>query len=170
MIDPDGPLGARKTARLQEALRTWRAVALSALVLAAALGVADLILLGILRGPGTRPGDPRLVGTWQCDREATLAKIRSTRRIDGEALKTLEGIYGKVRVTYTETTYTAFLEDYVEKGAYDVVGRNDNSVVIKGYCQLTERYEFSRIVFVDDDTFWIYPRDLDLPECFRRVK
>jgi hypothetical protein len=170
MIDTEGYQVAKNTARLQDSLRMWRAVAISALVLVALLGVADLTFLRMFRGRLPQPGDPRLVGTWQSDRAATVEKIRTTRRIEGEALKTLEAIYGKMRVTYTDTSYSAVLDDTTETGPFEVVGKNDTSVILKGYSTLTKRYEFSRIVFADDNTFWIHTGEEALPECFRRVK
>jgi hypothetical protein len=167
--------------------RKKRVVA-GALVVAALLAVAVWAVVGI-NYLIHRPPDPRLIGTWQSDADATIEELRKVRPKTAEMYRKQ---FGRTRATFSAATLTT--ERKTEKGIdvvtvpYQVVSKDQESVVVRTL-PVGERMELEfRIRFISTapppveppanltheivtmpDTYWV-----DMPtgisECYRRVK
>src|SRR6185369_769492 len=93
---------------VEQVSRRWMYVAVAALVPAAVLFAA---LVAVLALPFrlARLKDDRLLGTWQSDADRTIAGIREVRPVDDKQEAALRKLFGKLRVTYTQTAYTTEL-------------------------------------------------------------
>lgn len=117
--------------------------------------------------------DERLLGTWQSDKERTVEELQRTRRLDEKQLAALSGMFGKLKITYTEATYTTKLDGVTESMPYEVVGRDRHSVVVR---DLERREpdlgltEFSVIHFDRPDSYWVFTEIGGFREFFRRVR
>lgn len=117
----------------------------------------------------SRRTDPRLIGTWKSDADATIAEMCKTRSLTDEQEQKLRTIFGKMKITYKETTFTSEMDGVVDTQTYQVVSKDSDSVVLKAGSGLTNKDEQIRIRFSDNDTYWIEASDT-LRECFRRQK
>ncbi|MBA4146920.1 MAG: hypothetical protein H0X66_02310 [Verrucomicrobia bacterium] len=113
-------------------------------------------------------GDTRLDGTWASDREATVAYGRSLSP-DMDWGKYSQ-IFGHLRVTYDANTMTTDFQGHVERRPLRLVRRDKDSVTAKVWDDLDEKERLVTIHFVDADTYWIYIRDTDHREYFKRLK
>lgn len=109
----------------EKSLRTWKRIALVSLAVAVLVsGVAILLLrLRFQR-------EDRLLGVWQSDADRTIAAIREVRPVDEAREGALRKLYGKLRITYTGGTYTSDFDGITETTRYEVLGKDDRSVVI----------------------------------------
>ncbi len=155
----------------EKSLRTWKRIALVSLAVAVlASGVAILLLrLRFQR-------EDRLLGTWQSDADRTLAAIREVSPVDEAREGALRKLYGKLRITYTGGTYTSDFDGSTETTRYEVLGKDDRSVVIGEIdpkpSELDEILQMSRftvIHFEGPDAYWIHVQHTDTREYFRRV-
>jgi hypothetical protein len=152
-----------------------RSVALC-LVLCGVLQAAILIALVFhLRSPHRI--DERLIGSWQSDPDRTIAALRDHRSVDDNQEAALRKLFGKLRVTYTSTTYTTELDDVTESHQYEVLGVDKHSVVIREVNRkpspvdtIFDPTEFTVIQFEGPDSYWLYSRIGCLRECFKRIK
>jgi hypothetical protein len=117
-----------------------------------------------------RPGDPRLIGTWQSDADATIAELRKARPVTDEQEQGMRKLFGRMKITYAATTFTTDLDGTVETHPYQVVSKDAESVVVKFRFSLTNKDELFRIRFVGADTYWVDVEQFKLSECFRRIK
>ncbi|HEX4591976.1 MAG TPA: hypothetical protein VH120_18725 [Gemmataceae bacterium] len=117
-----------------------------------------------------RPGDPRLIGTWQSDADATIAEMRKAKVVTEQQEKALRKLFGRMKITYSPTTFTTELDGVLETRPYQVLSRDRESVVLKEWSSLTNKEEQYRIRFIDRDTYWVDVEQFKLSECFRRLK
>src|SRR5437870_1342151 len=111
--------------------RRWQWTAAAALVVAGA-SLAALVAVLALAPRTARLTDDRLIGTWQSDADRTIAGIRERRPVDDKQQAGLRKLFGKMRVTYSATTYTIELDGTSESHRYEVLGKDKHSVVIRG--------------------------------------
>lgn len=116
-----------------------------------------------------RPGDPRLIGTWQSDADATIAELRNTRPLTDEQDAKLRTLFGKMKVTYTETTITTDFEGKVDTQPYQVVSKDGDTIMVKSWSALSKQDEVYRIRFVGTDRYWVDVERFAMSECFRRI-
>lgn len=120
----------RMGADAERSSRRWKWIAFVALLVAGcslaalAAGLAFSIRL-------TRVIDERLIGTWQSDADRTIAGIREQRPVDDKQEAGMRKLYGKMRVTYTPSTYTTELDGTTETCKYEVLGKDKHSVSIR---------------------------------------
>jgi len=141
-------------------------------ILTFAFAIATLGLLTLLLRGGTAQKvlrEPRLIGTWVSDKDRTLEYLADTQK---EALGEL---FGKLKVTYTDKTYTTELDDEREIVPYTVIGQDLHSVVIRDDSEpnpdkdIFELSTFTKIQFDGPDSYWIITAIGGLTEYFRRV-
>ncbi len=117
--------------------------------------------------------DPRLLGTWISDRDRTLKALRPSASDEGRAK--LENLFGKLKVTYTDTTITTELDGFVETIPYTVLGFDDHSVVVRNdsppdpNMAIFEMSSFSKINFDGEDSYRVTTEIGGITECFIRV-
>jgi hypothetical protein len=156
--------------------RRWKWVAFAAL-LAAAGSLAALVVVLALPARTARMTDDRLIGTWQSDADRTIAGIRERTPVDDKQEAVLRKLFGKMRVTYTPTTYTTELDGTTASYTYEVLGKDKQSVVIHevgrkpspldGVVALSE---FAVIHFDGPDSYWLYTQIGGIREYFKRVR
>lgn len=156
----------------EQALGRWKWIAGFALATSVALLAALVVAVAILQRPA-RQTDKRLIGTWQSDADRTIAELRQRRPVDEKQEAALRKLFGKLRITYTETTYTTELNGVTESNRYEVLGRDKHSVVIREINPkppILEVTEFGVIHFDGPDCFWVYTEVGGLCEFFKRVR
>ena len=151
----------------------WKWIALVALV-AAASSLAALITVFPLR----KKSDHRLLGTWQSDAERTIAGIKEIRPVDEKQEAALRQLFGKMRLTYTATTYRTELNGSKSVYQYEVLGKDKHSVVVRDVNSPPspleefglESSEFTVIQFDGPDAYWVITKIGDMREYFKRVE
>gem|GEM_PF-2909286 len=77
------------------------------------------------------PPDPRLAGTFQSDKEATLEYLRSTGAYSAEKLEELGARFGKLRVAYTRNYIRSVFEGQTNQGPFKIVEVAPQHVLIE---------------------------------------
>lgn len=153
--------------------RRWKWVAIVA-VLVAVGSIAALVVV-VKRPTAARITDERLLGTWQSDADRTLAGLRDRKPMDDKQEAALRKLFGKLRVTYTPTTYTAELDGAITTGEYEVLGKDKVSVVTREVerkpspLDAFELSDFTVIHFDGPDSYWLHTKIGDIREYFKRV-
>lgn len=164
--DPDRrprPRRRRPAHRRNPAL-VWGSVAAAVVV---ALGVT-LVAVHFVK---SRRGDPRLIGAWKSDADATIAALRKKRPVTEKQEQFMRTLFGKMTITYTATNHTWELDGTVETQPYTVVSRDGDCIGLKTRSALKkDQDEVYRICFVGDDEYWVEVTWSDVVECFRRVR
>jgi hypothetical protein len=161
---------SRMEADSKKLLRRWKRIAAVAIVLAGLL-LAALVAARVFFWRQPRQTDERLIGTWQSDADRTIDEIRARRPVDQEQEAALRKIFGKLRVTYTETSYTTDLDGVKETTPYEVLGRDRTSVVIRDLeTRPLTPTEFDVIFFDGPDSYWVYAKLGGIQEYFKRVR
>jgi len=114
--------------------------------------------------------DPRLIGMWQSDADATIAEIRKARPVTPEQEEAMRKSFGKMKITYTDTTCTTDLDGDLDTLTLQVIRKDEDSVVVKVQSGLSTRKEEFRIRFEGSDTYWVDVKEFGLSECFRRIQ
>jgi hypothetical protein len=113
--------------------------------------------------------EPRLIGTWVSDKNRTLEHLTDAQK------ESLGELFGKLKVTYGENTYTTELDDDCEIIPYTVIGQDLHSVVIRDDSEpdpdneFLELSTFTKIQFDGSDSYWVVTAIGGLTEFFRRV-
>jgi len=118
----------------------------------------------------SRRDEPRLIGTWQSDADATIAEMRKSRPVTAEQEQKLRMIFGRMKITYTATTVTSDFNGTVDTQPYQVVGKGADWVVLKARFAISKRDEQFTIRFDGSDAYWADTEGFTVSECFRRVK
>jgi hypothetical protein len=142
----------------ERSLRRWKRIAVVAIA-AAGILLAALVATAITLWRPARQTDVRLIGSWQSDADRTIAGMRERRPADEKQEAALRRLFGKLRVTYAATAYTAELEGVTEATRYEVLGRDKMSVVIREFETNPlpiEVTQFSVIHFDGADSYWLY--------------
>lgn len=105
--------------------------------------------------------DRRLLGTWRSDRRKTMAEWVWPRTMKLDRRKWFAGLFGHLRVTYTPRLCSWTLKEYKERGRYEVLASDADSVAIISGGQI-------RQIHFEGDHYWIsLGRNR---EWFKRVK
>jgi hypothetical protein len=178
---PDGDLGV--LVRKCPWSRAWKWLAAITATSSVLLAVALVIVLAYPRRAAGEK-DERLMGTWQSDAERTIAEFQRPRPLEPfqeKRLAALRKLFGKLRITYMDRTFTTELNGQIEIRKYRVLGRDKQSVVIReldpqpsldkllGPNIFTWESEFTVIQFDGPDAYWVHERVGDIREYFKRV-
>lgn len=124
----------------------------------------------------THQTEPRLIGTWISDADRTIAEMLDESPEDEQRVAKLRNIFGKLRMTYTPTTYTTDFDGTVETRRYRVLGSDEHSAVIQLPKETTPGMEafnlssFLVVHFEGADSYWIDIQITGGREYFKRVK
>lgn len=88
----------------EQVCQKWKRTA----VVAGVVAVCSLTLAAVFTVPNrfTRMTDDRLIGTWQSDAERTISGMEVRKAADSKQEAALRNLFGKMRVTYTRSSYT----------------------------------------------------------------
>ena len=125
---------------------------------------------------GCAHDDPRLHGTWQSNRDATVAKAfqRDPRWTNAppEKVDRFKNLFGHMSITYRNGVGTAHFHDSVYSFRYRVVGRGADYVVMRDDSPMDLGRDI-RIRFVDGNrAYWIDtgPLGFGMEERFDKVQ
>jgi len=111
--------------------------------------------------------DRRLIGTWKSDRRRTFRNWKWSSTATPKRIRFLKSLFGKLIIRWTRTRYYAELDGYRSVEKYDVVARDDDSVVIRAR-DWTGEQKLTQIHFEGEDWYWV-PAGV-FQEWFRRIK
>lgn len=120
-----------------------------------------------------RTYEPRLIGNWISDKERTQKGF--PEHMNETQKDSLASLFGKLRVTYADATYTTELDGHIETAPYTVLGVDKNSAVIRDDSarnpdlDVLEMSTFSKIHFDGPDSYWVFTEIGGLTEYFRRI-
>jgi hypothetical protein len=156
-------------------VQVWRSIAVASLL--ASIGLLGALVKALVfpvRSP--RLTDDRLIGTWQSDADRTIAEMREAKPIDAIQEAALRTLFGKMRVTYTETSVTIVLDETAWTLRYEVLGKDKWSVVFRAIDtepsnlnELLMLSEFNHSRFTGADSYWVFTESLTFREYFKRV-
>lgn len=158
----------------EQSLRLWKRIAIVAMLISVAL-VAAVVAIGGLPSRIFRLTDERLTGTWQSDADRTIAGMQTGQPKDSAREVKLRNLFGKMRITYSSTTYTTELEGSINTYGYQILGRDKHSVVIreiengKSPLDFLELSSFTVIHFDRPDSYWVDSEIGEIREYFKRV-
>jgi hypothetical protein len=174
-------------------IRGWRRTVVgfsilggAGLVVAAAIWAAVYFLpTGAPQSAGPEPAgidlrtvpvrtEPRLIGVWQSDADATIAEFRRTQTLTDKDEKDLRKRAFRTKVTFTDKMMSTELDNVVETQAYKIVSQEGDVVVLSTWFAVRMQDEEVRIRFVGTDTYWLegqqFGETQSVNECFRRVR
>jgi len=73
--------------------------------------------------------DARLIGKWKSDKRRTMQDVAARRDISARSRSVLKRILGKLELRYTRTHVHSTFEELSDVERYEVVAKNDSSVV-----------------------------------------
>lgn len=111
-----------------------------------------------LFGPRPLLHEPRLLGSWKSDRDATVAYLKTVRECTYSAMDRIRSILGKLTITYDEETlcYVGIDDDFTSR--YRVVAQDEESVTIEVESGTWPKWQRSTIRFVEDG-IWVTTLD-----------
>ncbi len=116
-----------------------------------------LFLLAILLPGCTTLRDTRLDGTWVSDRETTVAYNRTiSPKMNWDRYSQLFGFF---RLTYDSKQITSDLRGQIEHEPLRIVRKEADSVTLRTWDTLEQKYRNVTVHFIDADTYWLYIRD-----------
>jgi hypothetical protein len=158
----------------ERSLRFWKLTAIVAIL--AAVGLFALVIVAVaIPIRFARLRDDRLIGTWLSDADRTIAGMQPEQPKDSKREAKLREIFGKMRVTYTAATYTTELNGEFVTYKYQLLGRDEHSVVISetenkpSPLEFMELSTFSVIHFDTPDSYWLDSEVGQMREYFKRV-
>jgi hypothetical protein len=156
--------------------RWWRPLALAAAALQAGLA-AVYYAKAVPPAPPAAAPEPRLIGMWLSDPDATIGAMQQTRRVTDQEELELRRTKFKTIVTYTETTITIRAGDAETTEPYEVLSKEDDAVVIRH--KLNEATMVDHIRFIGLNHYTVEsqapdnatgPKQTTQAEYFRRIR
>jgi len=118
--------------------------------------------------PEPEPPEPRLIGIWMTDANATIAEKRTTQWIsDADELKLRRQPI--TVITFTATTVTMRPHSAPNPQPYEIVSKDGDQVVMKTWFEATKKDEEFPIRFDGKNAFWLEAKMFSVNECFRRI-
>ena len=99
--------------------------------------------------------DKRLLGRWKSDKRKSLRELRARGDVTPEFLEFFARVSGKLTIHYRAKTKVVSGMGEPARSRYEVVGSDDDSVVLRSYNDFTQSHELSHIFFDGDDAYWV---------------
>jgi hypothetical protein len=120
--------------------------------------------------PKPTTGDPRLVGRWLTDLDATIEQMKEkTPLTDQQELQIRRQRQISV-LTFTDTTLTIQIKGKPDTQPYHLVSSGGDRLVLRTWFVASKSEEEIRIRFVGPDICWVEVPKFKLVECYRKVK
>jgi hypothetical protein len=117
--------------------------------------------------------EPRLIGTWLSDADRTIEAARGSLNLTPEREAAFRKIFGRLQMTYSESTCETNLDGTLDAFEYQVLGSDPTSVAVRSIgsqpIKMLKLSEFSVIHFDGPDALWLQPEH-GPREYFKRVK
>jgi hypothetical protein len=114
--------------------------------------------------------DNRLIGEWKSDKEKTVEWLKKHRKMSDDQLARVSALFGKLKITINETTYTSEYEGNIEEQPIDIIAVEGDTIAIIGEVPLSECSEIRIIRIEDENSYSIYQDMFDIKEFFKRIK
>jgi hypothetical protein len=115
-------------------------------------------------------GDPRLVGRWLTDLDATIEQLKEkTPLTDQQELQVRRQRQISV-LTFTDTTLTIQIKGKPDTQFYNVASAAGDRLVLTTWFAASKSEEEIRIRFVGPDVCWFEVPKFKLVECYRKIK
>jgi len=113
--------------------------------------ILKFILIGfVLFGCSTRQ-EPRLVGTFVSDKDATMAYLEGSGKFSEKQLKTFSHLLGKLKVECNGVSVISTLDDYTDTEPLKIIKSTDEYALIESH--FLGNPVQSKVVFTDDG-YW----------------
>jgi len=109
----------------------------------------------------------RLLGTWRSDKQRTLKEWAFKPNAARKHRKTIRGVFGKLRITYTRKRMHWVLGKWKHTSEYRIVGRDAYSLAIM-YWDMGQEWRVCYIHFDSKNSYWV-PIGWNR-ESFKRVR
>ena len=112
--------------------------------------------------------DKRLLGTWKSDTRRTMKEIRNQRDIKKVRAENLKKMFGKLNLRYTRTRIYADFKGDKSVVPYQVIAKDDYSVVVKEWDEVFEENRLHHIHF-EGKYYWIWEWLGGFREFFKKI-
>jgi hypothetical protein len=153
-------------AACRAATARWKRITAAICVVCIALAIGL-----VWKGASNRLVDDRLLGTWQSDRERTMEGFKRGRSLTEKQEAMFANMLGKLKITYSRTTFTTELDGVVETQRYEVLGKDERTVVLRELDRKPPQDifpAFSLIEFDGPDSYCVQTGNFR--EYFKRVE
>ena len=171
---PAQPRRRRRTHETDSVGPTWKRlivwiVAIAGLA-AGAAGIWALTHPNDLPSAGPQVPEPRLLGTWRSDANATIDDVRKDHPItDAQELEMRRTMF-RTTVTYSPTTVTTKLDGApADTVPYQVLRKEGDTVFVKTWYSPSMSDEELQIQFVAPDLYRVEIKKINLIAYFRRI-
>jgi hypothetical protein len=141
------------------------------------LGSLFLLLVFIFGCTSSRSKiDRAIIGEWKSNKELTVRTLTYPPTAEKASIEKLEALFGRLTVTYSKSKMKAVLPamndqpKWVYESDYKIVGRDENSIVIRAHDPLENGPKDRRITFEGENRYWIELGHLSGREYFDRLK
>jgi hypothetical protein len=109
------------------------------------------LLIGFVLFGCSTTHEPRLIGTFVSDKDATMAYLEGSGKFTERQLKTFSRLLGKLKIECDGITVTSTLDDYTNKEPLKIIKSTDEYALIE-YHFLGEPTQ-SKVIFTEDG-YW----------------
>jgi hypothetical protein len=113
--------------------------------------------------------DRRLLGTWKSDKRKTFRHFVPRPGAKPEGVRKLKTLFGKLVVRWTPTKCHTELDGCRESYSYELVDKDQDSVVLRCPDPLSKNERLVQIHF-EGDHYWLLTWGNIMREYFRRIK
>jgi hypothetical protein len=96
--------------------------------------------------------EPRLIGTFVSDKDATMAYLEGSGKFTERQIKTFSSLLGKLKIECDGITVTSTLDDYTDKEKLKIIKKTDEYILIED--QFLGKPAQSKVIFTDDG-YWV---------------
>lgn len=120
--------------------------------------------------------DKTLIGEWKSNKELTVPTLTYPPTAEKASIEKLEALFGRLIVTYSGSKMKALLPatndhpDWIYESDYKIVGRDEQSIVVRAHDPLENGPKDRRITFEGENRYWIDLGHLGGREYFDRLK
>jgi len=95
--------------------------------------------------------DPRIIGTFVSDKDATLAYMQSSGEFTEQQLKLFSGLLGKLKLECDGVTVVSTMDDHTDKEPLHIIKSTNDYIIIKSLF-LGKPFQ-SKVIFTEDG-YW----------------
>jgi hypothetical protein len=114
--------------------------------------------------------DTRLIGTWKSDKDKTIQWLRENRNLCEEKIARISKIFGKLKITISETTTKSEYDGNIEEEPNDIIAIEGDTIAVGVVDALTNCPTIRLIRIEDENTYSIYQDMFDIREFFTRIE
>ena len=114
--------------------------------------------------------DTRLIGIWKSDKDKTIQWLRENRNLSEEKIVRISKIFGKLKLTNSETTTKSEYDGTIEEEPNDIIAIEGDTIAVGIVDALTSCPTIRLIRIEDENTYSIYQDMFDIREFFTRIE